>query len=380
MSIINLLRIYHSFLFKKWYLLLYIVLLFSGLLLGVAISSEKLVSEPTLKIGIVDEDQSTETQMILKTIGDGQSIAKEFTIEAVEEEHAQQRLKEHAIDGYIVFEEGMTEQFYANGQLPIRVHTYDENSVQSIVINQLADSVYSRLMLSEAGILTYAEIRPDATQEELVEIMMDMLFVGLDRQAAFQITDVQSYELGKYVVITMLFLSVFLFYWSLSTLLQMNNSIALQNRLSLYPFVREKLVLSRALFSLGYTVLFTLIMVSVVWRFTAIESYNMGYLVLIFASYLVAISLVFILCELINLPLLKLGIAVIIILLSGATIPIIYLKNMMLADLLFAQIFYALLEILHHNYVIDWSLTFYLQYFSLVVICVLFVVWRWRRR
>lgn len=380
MSIINLLRIYHSFLFKKWYLLLYIVLLFCSLLLSVSIISGKIASEPTLKIGVVDEDQSAETQMILKAIGDGQSIAKEFTIEAVEEDYAQHRLEQHDIDGYIVFEKGMTKQFYANGQLPIRVHTFDENSVQSIIINQLADSVYSRLMLSEAGILTYVEIRPNATQEELVEIMMDLLFVGLDRQAAFQTTEVQAYDLGKYIVITVLFLGIFLFYWSISTLLQMNKSIALRKRLSLYPFTMEMLIVSRVVFTLVYTVLFTIVMTTIVWKFTAIESYNTGYLILILSSYLVAISIVFILCELLNMPLLKLVVAATIILLSGATIPIIYLDNMMLSDLLFAQIFKALLEILHHNYIVDWSISFYVQLLLLTIISISLVVWRWVKR
>lgn len=361
-------------------MLLYIVLLFCSLLLSVSIISGKIASEPTLKIGVVDEDQSAETQMILKAIGDGQSIAKEFTIEAVEEDYAQHRLEQHDIDGYIVFEKGMTKQFYANGQLPIRVHTFDENSVQSIIINQLADSVYSRLMLSEAGILTYAEIRPNATQEELVEVMMDLLFVGLDRQAAFQTTEVQAYDLGKYIVITVLFLGIFLFYWSISTLLQMNKSIALQKRLSLYPFTMEMLIVSRAVFTLVYTVLFTIVMTTIVWKFTAIESYNTGYLILILSSYLVAISIVFILCELLNMPLLKLVVAATIILLSGATIPIIYLDNMMLSDLLFAQIFKALLEILHHNYIVDWSISFYVQLLLLTIISISLVVWRWIKR
>ena len=49
----------------------------------------------------------------------------------------------------------MTKAFYKNGELPIVVNTYDTQSIESIVIMQLTDSVYSRLMLSMGGALSY---------------------------------------------------------------------------------------------------------------------------------------------------------------------------------------------------------------------------------
>ena len=42
----------------------------------------------------------------------------------------------------------MTHAFYHQGQLPITVYTYDQQSTKSVVISQLTHSVYDRLMLS----------------------------------------------------------------------------------------------------------------------------------------------------------------------------------------------------------------------------------------
>lgn len=42
----------------------------------------------------------------------------------------------------------MTKAFYKQGELPISVYTYDQQSMKSVVLSQLTDSVYQRLMRS----------------------------------------------------------------------------------------------------------------------------------------------------------------------------------------------------------------------------------------
>lgn len=380
MTIIQLLRIYHSFLLKKWYVLLYIALIFVSILSGLIFLSEKMTQDSSsLKIAVVDEDKSKETKLILATVGDGKDMGEQLNISAQTKEDAQQLLKNHQLDGYFVFEKGMTEQFYKYGELPIQVHAYDENSVQSIVINELADMVYSRLMLSEAGILSYAKLNKEATDDELVKVMIDLLFVGLDREAAFDVQEVASYETYKYIVISAFFLLIYLFYSSLSMLLQMNQSVALKKRLTLYPFVREKLILSRAIFALCYTTLFMVIMACIIYPFTALESYNIPYFLVILAYYLLAIFLASILCELLAQPFLKIILTILIILLSGATIPLLYLKQSIIFQQFFSQIFNALMELLHHNYIVDWSVLFYVQFAGLLFISLLVLFFLWRR-
>ena len=148
MSIMNLMGIYHSFLLKKWYVLLYVLALIGLILAALLWFNTHQQKETILQLGIVDQDQTTETNMILQAVGKGEEFSNQFKLKPFTNEEAKQALENHKIDGYIVLKEGMTKAFYKNGELPIHVYTYDETSVQSIVIQQLADSVYSRLMLS----------------------------------------------------------------------------------------------------------------------------------------------------------------------------------------------------------------------------------------
>lgn len=375
MLIINLLRIYHSFLWRKWYLLVYITVIFSALFVGILFVSQKNI-EQTLNLGIVDEDQTTETKMILSTLEGGKNIANQFKLLPLDSEQAEQQLSKHELDGYIILEQGMTEQFYNNGELPIRVQLYDETSVQSIIISQLTESVYERLMLSEAGILTYGEINEDATDEELVEVMVAMLVVGLDRQAAFDIEEVPVYNLAQYALISTLFLTIAFFFLAVFTITRMNEGNALQQRLRLYPYASEKMVAVRILFATVYTTLYTVVVTILTVKYTAIESYNMASLATILAYYIIALALVFFIGELVLPVLLKSMITLLIIVFSGATIPLIYLKYLHVEEQLFAQLFQALLELLHHNYLIDWTISFYIQFILLFIMAVALVVWR----
>ncbi|MBQ0139692.1 MAG: ABC transporter permease [Kurthia sp.] len=379
MSIIQLLRIYHSFLLKKWYVCLYILCIFFAVFLGLIISNDRLETSSLLKIGIVDEDKSKETEMILQTVGDGKNIGNQLRLISYNTEEAKQQLEKHKIDGYFVLEQGMTKQFYKNGELPIRVHTYDENSVQSIIINQFADAVYSRLMLSEAGIISYAKISGEIDEDKLVQVMLDLLFVGLDREAAFETEEVQTYEILKYILISAFFISIYLFYWSITTLLQMNQSKVLKVRLRMYPFIQEKIIITRAIFSLMYTVVFTAVLACLIYPYTALESYNIPIFISSLSIYVLTIFLVSLILELLNIPFLKFILAGLIVLASGATIPLLYLKHTGLDEQLFAQFFYRLLELLHHNYIVDWTPVFYGQLALVILTAILLIFWKGSR-
>lgn len=85
-----------------------------------------------------------------------------------------------------MFEKGMTQDFYKNGSLPISVHTYDQQSTKSLVINQLTDSVYQRLMLSMGGGLTYTTLSSHNDKDHTLMLLTDLLFTGLNRAGAFE--------------------------------------------------------------------------------------------------------------------------------------------------------------------------------------------------
>lgn len=73
MSIMNLMGIYHSFLLKKWYVLLYVLALIGLILAALLWFNTHQQKETILQLGIVDQDQTTETNMILQAVGKGRS-------------------------------------------------------------------------------------------------------------------------------------------------------------------------------------------------------------------------------------------------------------------------------------------------------------------
>ncbi|RIN92220.1 ABC transporter permease, partial [Mammaliicoccus sciuri] len=291
MSTIKLFNIYHSFLIKKWYLIAYILLLFLAVLavmIGVNQVNEK---DQAFTIGIVDKDQSKETKLILNAIGDGQSLGNDLSIKHYNEEKARQLLSKKKIDGYFVFKDGMTKAFYKNGELPIVVNTYDKQSVESIIILQLTDSVYSRLMLSMGGAMSYTSLYPSASENELLTMMTDMLFTGLNRSGSFNDEPIKVFDTFGYYTISTYFVSIFFFFFSIFSILKMNQKDALKERLSMYHFSYEKLTIVRGVFSLFYTTLWSILGLWVIIHFLKpeFEMYNIWQISLDIAYYLVMI-------------------------------------------------------------------------------------------
>lgn len=388
MSTIKLFNIYHSFLIKKWYLIAYILLLFLAVLavmIGVNQVNEK---DQAFTIGIVDKDQSKETKLILNAIGDGQSLGNDLSIKHYNEEKARQLLSKKKIDGYFVFKDGMTKAFYKNGELPIVVNTYDKQSVESIIILQLTDSVYSRLMLSMGGAMSYTSLYPSASENELLTMMKDMLFTGLNRSGSFNDEPIKVFDTFGYYTISTYFVSIFFFFFSIFSILKMNQKDALKERLSMYHFSYEKLTIVRGVFSLFYTTLWSILGLWVIIHFLKpeFEMYNIWQISLDIAYYLVMIFLVFLFIDIafrnILNYLFKVLLTLVILLLSGTVIPIIYLKSLsagMIEALPFSIVFNQLVELLLNNYIIDTHPMYYWHLGIMFVLVISALYWRYRR-
>nr|WP_263314927.1 ABC transporter permease [Mammaliicoccus sp. Marseille-Q6498] len=388
MSTIKLFNIYHSFLIKKWYLLVYILLLFIallGILIGVEHYNNK---DDNFTIGIVDKDQSKETKLILNAIGDGESLGENLKFKNYKEHEAKQMLEKQKIDGYFIFKKGMTKAFYKNGELPISVNTYDTQSVESIVILQLTDSVYSRLMLSMGGALSYSTLYPAASENELLTMMTDMLFTGLNRSGSFDEEPIKIFDTTSYYVVAFYFISIFLFFFSIFSILKMNQKDALKERLNMFHFSYEKLTIVRGIFSLIYTVLWSIFGLWMILAFLKpdFEMYNLPTLIIYLSYYVFTLTCLFILIDISARHLFnylwKILLTIVILLFSGATIPIVYLKGVfggLIEGLPFTIVLNQLLELLLNNYILDTHPMFYWNLVIMIILLVVSLVWRYRR-
>ncbi|MEJ7543024.1 ABC transporter permease, partial [Staphylococcus intermedius] len=93
---------------------------------------------------------------------------------------------------------------------PITVYTYDEQSSNSVVVNQLTRSVYDRLMLSMGGVLSFNQLAKDPSNEDVAMTLIDMLFTGLNRSGSFNFEPIHIYDTSSYYVVTGFLLSIFI--------------------------------------------------------------------------------------------------------------------------------------------------------------------------
>lgn len=388
MRTLQLFRIYHSFLLKKWHLFLYLVLIIIGLFSVLLVIQQFNQDDSKFRIGVVDRDQSTETALILKSMGNGTNLGKDISIKRYNKQEAHQLLKARKLEGYYVFEKGMTKSFYKNGNLPISVYTYDKQSTKSLVINQLTDSVYNRLMLSMGGGLAYTSLAEDAGKEDTMLLLTDLLFTGLNRTGGFDYQPVQIYDTASYYVITGYLASIFIFALSLFSILKMNQVTALKSRLSMYHFSFEKLTLIRSLFTLFYTSIWAA--VGLFWMLNVLpndfESYNWSTLVIQLIYYTLMLIIWLTIIDLISFKwmnyILKSILSLVILLLSGLIIPTIYFKHLfngIFTTQPFSFVTNQMLEIILNNYILETPLMFYISLLLSFVVLIFVIVRRYRR-
>lgn len=387
MKTFQLFRIYHSFLFKKWYLLLYIFIIIIAAFGTLMIIQHSQQDNTTFNIGVVDEDNTAETQLILKSLGNGSNLGKDIHITPYTQRQAHKKLQHHQLDGYYVFKDGMTKSFYRNGSLPITVYTYDKQSTQSITLNQLTDSVYDRLMGAMGGGITYTTLAPEATKNETLKLLTDLLFTGLNRTGTFDYQPIHLYQTGSYYVVTGYLASIFIVSLSLFSILKMNQEQALKDRLALFHFAVEKLTLIRSLFGFIYTLLWAIL--GLIWMlFTlpnAFELYNWPTLALQILYYITMITLVLTIIELQlygwQQLLAKIVFATIILVLSGITLPTIYFNHLLgglFANQPFSLVTNQMLELVLNNYILDVNPVFYISILVLACWLIGLLVWRYR--
>lgn len=379
--------IYHSFLLKKWYLIVYILMLIAAVLATLIIFSNSQTTDESFSIGLVDQDKSRETQLILKAIGDGQSMGKDIELKQFEAPKAKSELKLHHLDGYFVFDKGMTDAFYKQGELPISVYTYDKSSVESVIIYQLTDSVYSRLMRSMGGAKAYKALYPEADNEAMMQMMTDMLITGLDRGGAFDDTPVKLYEPSQYYSISACFIFIYIFFLSLFSILKMNQEDSLKLRLSMFHFSAERLTLIRGIISYIYTLILSIL---ILWLLIStlkvdFEMYNIWPLIKLVVSYTTFIFVSVVLIELlpgISKGIFKVMLTLLIVLCSGATLPSVYLKHALFGVLNnqpFSYLFNSMIELILNNYIIKVPTQFYPSFLCVVTVLIGLLIWRYRR-
>lgn len=352
----QLLKAHHSFLWRKWYVLPYVVIAASVMLaiFTVLQSDEK---DRGVTLGVVDLDDTTETKMIVDSVQKGKQLADGFALRAYDEATAKKRLAAKQLDGYIVLKQGMTRAFYDNGELPIEVVVYDDSTLSGILIEQLTLSVYDRLMIAEKGILTYGHFYDEASDQQIITLMIDLLAISLNRDRVFQLHDVMTMSTLDYYTVAAYSTVVLLLFVTLTLLMQMNTSRALHERLSMYRGVEGKMTLARYVIAYSYTLLFSVVTFLLMNHFLAspFELYNMSYMlcdiVLLVTIFALTLYIIDLMKPSVWRFIIKLMMLCGFVVAAGFVIPLSYMTASVVQHNPLAVIFQHLVQLWMNNYV-----------------------------
>lgn len=368
----QLLKAYHSFLRRNSYLLLYVVVaIFAVMTLFLFVSQQKSVT--SLQIGIVDEDQTTETQLLMKAVEQKKEVMDRVEVHALTEEQAQKAVKEETIDGYMFIPEGTTSAFYKTGSLPLKVVLYDEQSLKGWLLKNISTSIYDRVIVSEKAILTYGHFHENATDDEIIGFMLDLFSNALDRELVFQLEEVRAANTVVYYSVTLWLVASLIILLTFQTIFKMNETKAMHTRLQMYRQAKLRMTCFRHGLSALYTFILSIGILFLLLKLlrSPFELYNSFYLISSALSILVLpITLLF----LIDLfahdrvaLLLKCLALSLVLLLSGSIVPPVYWPWQAFSENPLVAHFRQLVNLASYNYVGNTT-------WLLVLVCVCAVI------
>lgn len=175
---------------RKWLtlpLLLLFPIIIIGLITTIAFTFVDQKEQKPIQVGLVDQDESEETQLVVKLIEESAQLGSYINIQALSKSEAKKNLQSDQLSGYITFPEGFTSDLYNGHSVTLPITGNTAKRTDSYLIKELLDSVSRHIRAAQANILTinhYAKQLPIDTNER-----NDMLFK--------QFTNFIMYTIGK---------------------------------------------------------------------------------------------------------------------------------------------------------------------------------------
>lgn len=147
-------------LWRKWYtlpllLIFPIVMIVSILLIIVAYFSPD--EEHAINVGLVDLDQSEETQLIVELIEDSSQLGSFIQLETMTESQANNAMDADNISSYITLPDHFTNDLYKGASVELPLIGNPRKPTESRIIKEILDSVTRHIRYSQANILTINE-------------------------------------------------------------------------------------------------------------------------------------------------------------------------------------------------------------------------------
>lgn len=242
---------------RKWKslpLLLFFPLLIIGFLI-MGISSFFMQSdEDPIQVGLVDHDQSEETELIIRAFIEETDLNNFIEITSLQESEASKRIEQDELSAYVLFPEGFTTDLYKGKSIEIPVHGNAKRTLESQLTYQFVRSITRLIETAQANILTIYSFAQDLPMEEdertniLFDEFKEFFFYTINKDDILQDEVLQNkatFSPVKYFSMAALFFTSIVWSLLLYVTLYKETTANLLSRMKLYGVHASQLVHGR---------------------------------------------------------------------------------------------------------------------------------------
>ena len=329
---------------KRRGFMLPLILLFPVLLIGAVIlivaSFFNVTEQDPILLGIVNEDQSKETEMIIDILEESSEFGPFMQIESMDRQSANIQIEANEISSYIILPEDFTANLYEGYPVTMAVTGNPKQQMESNVVHELIHSVMRHIESSQANILLVNEYAKkvemdDGMRSELImdEFMKALMSVaGKDKIISEDTvknnsttSPIHYFALSSFFIIVTIWLLVIYHF------LYREEASRMNDRMRLYGVTQLQQITARMIVTLILTLVFASLAFIGIVKWAEFDLYfeDIGRIALICTLYSGLYLMLLAIWEmLISSPRIRLLVhaifTLIFIVLSGALIPVIY--------------------------------------------------------
>lgn len=328
---------------RKWHSLPFLLLLpiiTIGLIAFMLVSSFYQEEQQPLQIGVVDFDQSDETQLLSSLIEESSQLSSFMQINTMSEQEAKQKITADELGAYLIFPDGFTNGLYTGDPVNLSIIGNPKKPGESFMISELINSVIRQIRDSQANILTlnhYAKkigMTDEKRNDFVFEQFTEHVFLTLgretmiyDREIVNQTTSspLHYFSIGGWFMLTTLWLLIIYLF------LTKKEQKLISKRIKLYGVTELQQITAKLFVTFTFVFPLALLTFFGVYHFLELQlaAENIIRLGIIILLHSLALLVTLAIIELIVLQeklrmLIQAAFTLILLLVSGAVIPTIY--------------------------------------------------------
>lgn len=328
---------------RKWFILPLILLSPVILIAGIITLLLAFIQPPEdapIQLGIVNLDESPETEMIIDVLDEAAEFGPFLEIETMDETEADNKITANELGAYILLPEDFTSNLYDGYSVTMSVTGNPAQQMESNVVHELINSVMRYIETSQANILLVNEYakKVDMPSEVRSELVMDefmrtfMSIAGKDK--IISESTVNNYSTSsplEYFALSSFFIVITIWLLAMYHFLYREETDRLRNRMKLYGVTALQQMVARMVVTIVVVGVFAAVGFYGMTSYMGFELYGEDYARIAFICILYSVTFLHILtlCEVIIRSarvrlLVHVAISLALIGLSGAIIPAVY--------------------------------------------------------